>query len=618
MTTIAAGAAELRIPLGVECRGGCELRLYLASGADATRDLGVPTSPLFALTAPELAQFSMEIDVPLPSDELDVSLALAAPVAPPGGAASFTVSLRDAAGAPVAGRAVVFAVDNAFHAEAAPACQPLRRLRPRAARRPLRIDDVVRPARLRRRPLLLRGQAGAALELEPWLPLSDSFALKPTGNSLAEQSDAQVLASHTYDISEMPSTSPMYRESGGAGGGGELLVLRSAPMAMMASAEMEMDDAPMMKMARTSYSGDVNGGGGGGSAPIKVLSDNVTTPLIRSTSASGGGRSVDAARQHRRVRTARVRCERRVGGGTTATQLVRKMLTLQARPEDRASATRSCGATVTASPELPAGARVVVSVELSGGGGAAVQLKGSASQQLRLDPSQTTEIVFEMEAVALGAQKLVARVSEEGAASGASSGDAIEMEFEVKGAQPEVMVATSRAIRATGGVALWSEGISLPAAVPGSGGLNLTVGVGRLPAVLSAATNLLDAPTRGGQQPISDAAAPELVASLAPLAMLLPYAAQLTTTRRWIDRATAQLNVVAAALAPMTDASTGLHYSRKAKEMADGADMRLDAHALYILRRLRLAGAALPSALTSLETSWRSALATALPEQVAL
>ena len=45
------------------------------------------------------------------------------------------------------------------------------------------------------------------LGLEPWLPLSDSFSLKPTGSSLAEQSDAQVLASHTYDISEMPSTS---------------------------------------------------------------------------------------------------------------------------------------------------------------------------------------------------------------------------------------------------------------------------------------------------------------------------------------------------------------------------------------------------------------------------
>ena len=174
---------------------------------------------------------------------------------------------------------------------------------------------------------------------------------------------------------------------------------------------------------------------------------------------------------------------------------------------------------------IAAGSRVVVSVELAGGG-AAVQLKGSSSQQLRLDPSQTTEIVFEMEAVALGGQKLVARVSEEGAASGATSGDAIEMEFEVKGAQPEVMVATSRAIRATGGVALWSEGISLPAAVPGSGGLNLTVGVGRLPAVLSAATILLDAPTRGGRQPISEAAAPELA---------VPTPAKVSVGRTWAE-----------------------------------------------------------------------------------
>ena len=414
----------------------------------------------------------------------------------------------------------------------------------------------------------------------------------------------------------------MYRESGGAGGRGELLMMRSAPMAMMASAEMEMDEAPMMKMARTSYSGDVNGGGGGGAAAIKVRSDFITTPLFRSVDVGPSGDATVEWTLPDNTGAFELRAyaasDARVGGGTTATQLVRKTLTFQASVPRiaRVGDAFSCGATVTASPDLAAGSRVVVSVELAGGG-TAVQLKGSSSQQLRLDPSQTTEIVFEMEAVALGGQKLVARVSEEGAASGASSGDAIEMEFEVKGAQPEVMVATSRAIRATGGVALWSEGISLPAAVPGSGGLNLTVGVGRLPAVLSAATILLDAPTRGGRQPISDAAAPELVASLAPLAMLLPYAAQLTTTRRWIDRATAQLSVAAAALAPMTDASTGLHYSRKAKEIAEGADMRLDAHALYILRRLRLAGAALPSALTSLETSWRSALAMALPEQVA-
>ena len=82
--------------------------------------------------------------------------------------------------------------------------------------------------------------------------------------------------------------------------------------------------------------------------------------------------------------------------------VLRKTLTLQASVEDRARRRRVLvrrdGDRVARSPRRLARRRLGGTA----GGGAAVQLKGSSSQQLRLDPSQTTEIVFEMEAVALG------------------------------------------------------------------------------------------------------------------------------------------------------------------------------------------------------------------------
>ena len=98
VTTIAAGAAELRIPLGVECRGGCER----SSSPPRRRNPRSRRAHLAALCSPPRPSSpnSRWRSTCLPSDELDVSLALGAPVAPPGGAASFTVLLRDAAGAP--------------------------------------------------------------------------------------------------------------------------------------------------------------------------------------------------------------------------------------------------------------------------------------------------------------------------------------------------------------------------------------------------------------------------------------------------------------------------------------------------------------------------------------
>ena len=238
VTTIAAGAAELRIPLGVECRGGCELRLYLASGADATRDLGVPTSPLFALTAPELAQFSMDIDVPLPSDELDVALALG-------------VRRRPAAPLPSRSHCVT------------PRARPSPAVRSSSPSTPFLTPKPHPPANLSAAfALVLRGALdGSTTSYDLLASATGSYSAdkleRLLGWSLGfrspiplRSSDGQlvgrairrpVFASHTYDISEMLSRAALPRV-------GRRRRRRAADDAQRAdsddgSAEVEMDEA---------------------------------------------------------------------------------------------------------------------------------------------------------------------------------------------------------------------------------------------------------------------------------------------------------------------------------------------------------------------------------------
>ena len=74
--------------------------------------------------------------------------------------------------------------------------------------------------------------------------------------------------------------------------------------------------------------------------------------------------------------------------------------------------------------------------------------------------------------------------------------------------------------------------------------------------------------------------------------------------------------------ASMHDRSRGLHYSADEREWAvrngddDMVDVGLTAHALLIVRQLRLGGVALPSPLRAMEPEWRGALGRGLAAQV--
>ena len=100
--------------------------------------------------------------------------------------------------------------------------------------------------------------------------------------------------------------------------------------------------------------------------------------------------------------------------------------------------------------------------------------------------------------------------------------------------------------------------------------------------------------------------------------MLLPYGG---AAKAALPAAAAQLDAAAAALAPMTDGApglTGLHYSAAARAEARSTDLWLNAHALFVLRRLRLAGAVLPAALAALGATWRAALGRGLETLLSL
>eukprot|EP00965_Chrysotila_dentata_P126093 4167700-Pleurochrysis_carterae.AAC.2 len=84
--------------------------------------------------------------------------------------------------------------------------------------------------------------------------------------------------------------------------------------------------------------------------------------------------------------------------------------------------------------------------------------------------------------------------------------------------QPQVSVATSRALQASAEPSVWTEGVAFPAAVPGSGSISLAMGVGRLPAVAAVADTL-----GANWKDATDKYATVAIGVVAAVAMLQPY-----------------------------------------------------------------------------------------------
>lgn len=186
---------------------------------------------------------------------------------------------------------------------------------------------------------------------------------------------------------------------------------------------------------------------------------------------------------------------------------------------------------------------------------------------------------FGMRAVALSAGsplKFVASVS-------SAPVDALQVPLRVLGTQSAVHVATSMALHSVHkGSWTWSEGLHLPAAVPGSGSLNLTLGVGRLP-VINAIAQLLGQASLTGEVAVAQAAIKAAYAKYA-----VPPPAEM------LEAANKELRAFSNAL--------GLRYS---KDDIGSPNGRLNALALQLALFLQLSNNTLPDDLTGL---WRAAL----------
>eukprot|EP00798_Chlamydomonas_sp_ICE-L_P016462 gene16462-22683_t len=115
----------------------------------------------------------------------------------------------------------------------------------------------------------------------------------------------------------------------------------------------------------------------------------------------------------------------------------------------------------------------------------AIQATSNLTQILVLSGSQK-EVRFHFSAVAIGSGTILISASDD-----MGSEDALQLELEVMAQQTSLQVATSFSLNASDPTS-WQEGLQLPAAVPGSGGLILTAGVGYLPAEQALLSQMVD------------------------------------------------------------------------------------------------------------------------------
>jgi len=660
------GHVEINFRVGGECVGGCMLALHLAAQADDDRTLPVPASPLLEPRAPMLASFSMGVDVREAERRVSVAVALDESVARPGEQSGVTLTLTDASGAPVEGEVCLFAVDKSILALRPHPLAPLSsvlspQLRGASYAHRSSYSSLVSAAALN----ATAGRLADLLAADPWV--SVSWPLDPSRgvvtHSLFESATVDdALANFETPITAMPNNR-MYKMVDGFGGGnfvGDMPVMMAAAM----PESMSMDDSagdmmmaradstgggPIAPMGRSEMSmfaseaGSSNGGGGAGGGALHVRSHFVTTPLFMPAVRVGASGTVHVpwqlpdnagAFEVRAYVATSVESGSHFGSGV-ATQLVRKPVTLTASVPRiaRVGDELRCGVTVTGSPELPSNTALAVTLsvpqtdagsesETRSTGALIEDLKGVAAPTplalagasrlpVTLSPLQTIEVVFTLKALSLGDAVLTATVDFENSAAVHSGSlqvaDALELKLPVLGMQPQVSVATSRALQASAEPSVWTEGVAFPAAVPGSGSISLAMGVGRLPAVAAVADTL-----GANWKDATDKYATVAIGVVAAVAMLQPYYPAQDELRQHLLRL---LPSAVESLSSLTDASIGLRFSNWASAN-NYVDVQLNAFGLFVARKAALAGVPLPHKFKLLTSTWSAATARALEQQV--
>ncbi|KAG2447335.1 hypothetical protein HYH02_007664 [Chlamydomonas schloesseri] len=239
-------------------------------------------------------------------------------------------------------------------------------------------------------------------------------------------------------------------------------------------------------------------------------------------------------------------------------------------------------------------ASVTVNVKLEDAGNSPLTPTGVTSKTVTFASGGglQQEVRFAFTAVAIETATLVFDAADAG---GGHSSDSLSVDLAVHGQQGDVWVATSFALKALpdSDVVQWQEGLALPDAVPGSGGLALTAGVGYWPSIAATYDTLAQ---RQGDYSGYAYAQPSMLWAVQP-PLLQRYGQPASSAGPEALLHTAYTN-----LARLTLPNVGLVYSDPSRWyswMPTRTDMYLNSWALFLAAEHAAAGAALSSDLAA-------------------
>ncbi|GIM02181.1 hypothetical protein Vretimale_7087 [Volvox reticuliferus] len=328
-------------------------------------------------------------------------------------------------------------------------------------------------------------------QLDPWLPVDTS--VNPSGSSgrdPVDTSDDVYLAAHTTRIAYKEQYAALDDRAGYDYVSSSLSVSTRPPPSRARGDPVEsgaVKDNVISDSSTTAV--DL--------AAVRSAMQFIVTPLFSYSMADSQGRAAFNFTAPQNLGAFVIRAFAAAGrtakyGAAEGKLVVRRRLSLTPSVPQfvRVGDTFEAGVVVTVGS---APATVNVTLQVLNSSKSSIRVAGLTSKSVTFfaGDSLQAEVRFNFTARAIGTTSLVFIASDSAPGGGK---DSLQVDIDAEGQQGDVWLATSFALAsnasASNGSAAWVEGIELPAAVPGSGGLTLVAAVGYLPAVMAVYDNL--------------------------------------------------------------------------------------------------------------------------------
>eukprot|EP01063_Lacrimia_lanifica_P020523 TRINITY_DN27818_c0_g1_i1.p1 TRINITY_DN27818_c0_g1~~TRINITY_DN27818_c0_g1_i1.p1 ORF type:complete len:2130 (+),score=548.45 TRINITY_DN27818_c0_g1_i1:44-6433(+) len=472
---VAAGDSVVSVTMeGDRCRHNCWVRAVVVTARDAHTSYsslveGFPVSAIADLDKYAAFTRSYHLTTAVPDATITTGVVLPDTVLP-GATVTAEVTLTDAEGAPVDGEVAVMVVDKAIlavHPHPVPDMgHGLSELDMAGGSLEYKDnrEDIIDGDEATRMYQMAAGRAAG----DPWVDVAK--ALDPHDYS-AHQNLGTLLAAQWSDLTYFPSPPSTWR---GRGGVEEYSV----------SAEMVADDNYRSAAKAPSHGGDR------APAPTVRTQFSASPVFLRAVRVTGGKASVELPLSENVgtwvVKVIAVAAGNRFGSATEEVVARRKVSLVPsvpriARYHDRFTA----GVVVTALEPM----EIAVAAALTSAR-PAFTLDGTTSHTLQLPKDTPTEVLYHFTAVAYNVSGEVTFTVADAATH--VSIDGLAVDIPVLGVQDRAYVGTSFAIAppADGAVAAWTEGMTFPDAVHGSGAVVVAASVGHLSAVEAVAASV--------------------------------------------------------------------------------------------------------------------------------